>query len=394
MSSKRCLLIIFLLWVSTAIFCQTLASLKTEVYADADWNLRAENHLDISFPQGKHLQWDLSSDFIRAVGFTDNQIQDTHNHTTIGMTYIPYTRLTLGTEYRNIVFGDADILPLYPTWSNMQYKRHMQHWAHVNVSGSWSVLAWKLNGAFKSLDLTPYLIDPVDFELKPQADDSYQDVYSSANIGWSVGPNVLLHAGLDIKESLFADSGAYDFNVFELGCNFQTDIGNAGMLSADISVTHRDGKDVNPQTQNLIHSQIRYKHNLVSGLSGFITFENNSCMDAELSEVYLISNYVRAQLRYTMPWDEQSLSYITSGYKYSPENNANAVFADAEAYLGLGVMTRLGFSHIPDRFNHLQASLAYRFSAVNDVGLVYHHREVIARPGKTDYWGLETKLYW
>lgn len=373
---------------------QPILILKSSVYSDVDWALRAENRFDVSNSPSADFHWTISNDAIHAKGFTENNKQTLHINTNLRALYSHTDAFRLAASYRNISYGSAEILPLYPSWSSLQYKRRMQHWGGIEGTGSIGALNINASGSIKALYLTPYMIDPADFELKPQSNDTYQDVYANLLLGINVLGSVDVYAGIDYKDALYTDNNEFGISNVMLGSKVRIQASDIGQLLLTAHLTHREGEPVSAEKANLLHSKARYQHRFNPDLSGFITLENNMCVDNEASALYLVSNYARVQLRYNMPWDAESTSYLTGGFKYSPENDANALFADSELRVMGNVYARLGCNVTLDRYQHYTGAMCYRFSSINEIALAYHHREFSSRPGKTDYWGLETKLYW
>ena len=393
MSSKRYLLILLLLGSMVGLLAQPRLSMDAGLYLDDELELKARNRISATGSFGQGWNWELQSDLHRSRGQSAAQLEElTH----AGKAELGY-QSGLGTYrlgYTHSVFGESSLLGLYPAWMPaLNYKRLMAHQASFsshNAYDDWSLDAY---GIYRHLRVEPYSFDFGDFQFHPQDPEGYSDAFGGAKLSWDASNAVKIYTAMEIKAGFHAEEDPYDYSTVTLGCEGLYKPLPQGRLEGSVQISHRDGDAIDAPKANLVRARLRYQHTFMPGLSGFITWENNTCFADSLSALYLISNYLRPQLVYTLDYDPSGMSYLRLGGKYSPENEASAVFGDGEARLWKGLYASLGAGLIPERLEQYSSALLYRFSS-SELGIRYLHREFIIYPGKTDYWGVETRLYW
>jgi len=393
MSSKRYLLILLLFACLDLLSAQPGFMLDSGFYLDDDLDLKVSNRIGVYGQFGSGFDWELESDLRRAVGQSGPRLHE-YIHTAQAEVGHKSALGNFRVAYANTIYGEPELMGLYPAWMPVAvYKRLMAQQGYLSASSSHE--AWSLDAGalYRYLRVEPWQLDFSDFQFYPQPRTGFADLYGDARLSWQAGQDLSFYAAVHLKAGFYDENDPYDYNAVKLGSDLHIKPWARGRLDAGFAVSHREGDAIDAPRANLVQTRLRYQHSLMPSLNGFITWENNTCFDDSLSALYLISNYLRPQLVYSLDYDGTGMSFLRLGAKYSPENDANAIFGDAEARIWKGLYAGLGYGNIPDRMEQYSSALLYRFWG-SEAGLRYQHREFKIYPGKTDYWGVETRLYW
>lgn len=393
MSSKRYLLILPLLGLLMGLAAQPRFALNTGLFTDEDWEPRIHNRLSVNGSLGRQLDWELESDLYRSQGLSGPQQQVLSHDARASLAY-RMSSLRLKAQYANTLYDDSVLMGLYPVWMPFNtYERRMAHQGSMTAGWELGAISIDASGIYRYLRAKPWMLDMSDFQLYPQDPEGFSDLYASGEVGYRIGSDIRVLVAYDHKQGFYSEDATYDMNSVKLGCEASVKPLENGRLEGSVAVSHRSAEAIDDPRANLVKARLRYQHRLLPNLSGFLSWENNSCFDDDLGAIYLISNYLRGQCVYTLDYDASASSYLRLGGKYSPENDASAVFADAEAKLVKGLYAGVGTMLIPERLEQYHGSLGYRLGSA-ELGLRYQHREFKIYPGKTDLWGLETRVWW
>lgn len=291
--------------------------------------------------------------------------------------------------YRNTLFGDAKRLSLYPIWDQgaYDYRNRYQHQAILAAGGDvkpFSADIYIIGKALYSIP-TEYVFDPNTFEITPMQHplESYEDVYSGAAISYLPLPGLQLSAGADFKQANFDASNLYSINSLGLQAASEIKLLPNTHLSGSAHWQSRQGDNLPLETRNLFTGQLRLQQRIGNQLNGFVSFISNTCADSKLDAMYLISNQVRAQLKYTAMYDQSQDSYLLLGGKISPEHDANAVFAEAQSLILPKLYTSAGITYQPDLPDIYQGKISWYYTPVSTLYLSY--LKTLPGHGRKDY---------
>ncbi len=303
--------------------------------------------------------------------------------------------LQIRAGYRNLAFGSSQLLGLYPAWVPAQsQKRLLEHQAGLAANWDTEILQAAAYAQAKHLRYTPYELDLETFELLAGENTGVTDLYSGLNLQLSLPGGLSARVALDHKDGIFADAGIYRLTNIKAGLAATIDPLPASTLSASFDVTNRQGDAIPHGRRNLLETRLRYRHRFNDTLAGYLLWINNSCLNGDLNRVRLVSNYLRAQLKYSFVSDPSGGSYVIVGAKYSPENEADAWFASGDYRLWNRLYSGLEINCQPGRALGYGARLSYYYIPVNEIYLRYLRSENEILNTRADYWGLGTSLYW
>jgi len=298
--------------------------------------------------------------------------------------------------YRNTVYDGGESQALFPVWQPlMVYDKELQHTGYLKADLDLKPVHLRAYHLSKALILTPYEFDWQEFEFNQQEREMLSDHFSGVNIKYQINSMVGIVAKLDSKSSSHENSGLYDLTTTELGSYLSWDIlPSALSMDASLQWQHRDGKTIPNERMNVFVSSIRIRHQLSEPVSGFVHYINRTCADPELSELLLISNYLRGSVRYTLPFEPYGKYHVTSGVVYSPENEASALFTEARTpmfkrlYLGLSAQY-----HSRDNYTYT-GQVGWSWQRGSDFHVFYRSRAIGLDDRRADYIGVGLSVYY
>lgn len=404
MSKQRSLLIVAALLLACALPARSHVSLQNGVFYfkhKGDPGFTGFQRVDWQRDLAAGLSLELSSDLRATDRPRPSENQKAWHITDLTAAY-DRGPLELRAEYQNIRFTSPTLLQMYPALDPNEYqKRRMQHLGTFSAAYETRRLELGAHAQYKYLRNTPYLAqlnDVWEIEMVEQDNAGYSDVYFGTDLGGKLLPNLTLGLGADYKDALQADSGLYRLTNLKAGLAADYQIPAGVQMNASFELTNRDGPSVPDQKRNLLHTRLRLQKRLSPALSGFIVYENRSCADSKLGSYRLISNYLRGQLRFTFPWDPSASSYLVAGAKCSPENKADAIFAEADHKLVGRLIAGAAANLQPDHLSLYTAKLSYYFLPASEIHLQYYFRDgnsdTVGGKGNRSYLGLGSSLYW
>ncbi len=301
-----------------------------------------------------------------------------------------------GIGYRNTVYDGGESQALFPVWQPLTvYDKELQHTGYLKVDLDLDPVHLRAYHLSKALILTPYVVDWWDHEFYQQDREMLSDHFSGVNIGYRVGSMVSIVTKLDSKGSSHEKSGLYDLTTTELGSYLHWKIlPSALSMDASLQWQYRDGKAVPNERMNVFVSSIRIRHQLSGSVSGYVHCINRTCSDPVLSELLLISNYLRGSVRYTLPIEPYGQYHVTSGVVYSPENEANALFTEARSpmfkrlYLGLSALYRSQDNHT------YTGQVGWSWQSGSDCHVFYRSRAIGLDNRRADHVGVGLSVYY
>lgn len=402
MSQQRYLLTTLLLLLAGFLWGQNEFNCKTGmgalVFGDRlGW--AGTNQLDLTRQLSPSVTLELSSSLNATDSYAPGNPQKTWHNGQLGLRYTSGD-LNLRASYRNLAFGSSKQLQLYPRWDpNLNLKRNLQHQGTISAAYSLPFADIEGYAQFKTLQYTPYspVFDPNTFELigwdrldKDQASDYYAGLTAQVPLGNGLS----VRLGLDAKNGLFADDGSYALTGLNGGLDAEYRLSANSSLSGSFDWSLRNSDAVPKGRRNLLCSAIRYQHRISFSLSGFLLYINNSAMNSELKQLRLISNYLRGHLQYSFPADPSGASYLLVGGKYSPEHKADAWFTEADYRIWKNLYAGASLNWQPDRQTLYGGKLSYYYTPVNELHLIYEHRENDLLQNTSDFYGLGSGIRW
>ncbi len=302
---------------------------------------------------------------------------------------------TVSAAYRNRAFFDQMMMNLYPAWapSGIQ-ERHMQHKASLEADYESTFFQAGAYAQAKQLDYTPYMFDFSTFEFIPQPAESAADVYYGAETRVRLMDGLSARVSAHHKDGLFAEEGTYRLTQISGGLDAEYQVfGNTG-LQASFNWTNRSGSSISEQRRNLVQTALRLHDKLTPDLAAALTYVNNSLINEDLSELYLLSNYLRAHLQYSFPSDPSGGSYLLLGGKYSPENKASAAMLEGDYRVWGRLYAGLSINYQPDRKNLYSGKVSYFFTPLNEVHVQYTYRDFTMQSNPDEFIGIGSSVYW
>lgn len=374
MSKQRYLLIACLLVLLASLNSEI--ALKTEMIAvtgasDLVWQNKtlvdARYQLNHNLSLGFRSRLDAADAKIKA--FPQNKWLNSQ----LSLAYaIPH--LELEAAYRNTLFGSPQRLGLYPVYnSNFEYRRTAEHQSMIEANTDLAGFKAGLYGIHRNLRVKPteFVIDWDTFEttMVEKAAQGLDNVYGGVYAGYQVLPFLSLTAFGDVSKANFAVGNTYDLNSTGAAAGFDYKPTRTARISGSFTWTNRYYENMPSDAANLLHSQVRIQHNLLPGMYGYVSYENNSCTDTKLNSYYLISNLLRCQVQYHFSYDPASDSYLLAGVKYSPENEADAYYTEAKSLVVPHLYAGAGLKVHPDLFMQYQGRLSYYLDEFSEVYL-------------------------
>lgn len=308
----------------------------------------------------------------------------------------PY--LEMEAAYRNTLFGTSQKLGLYPVYSSSyEYERTAEHQSSIMLNGKLAGLTAGVYGMHRQLRVNPteYVIDPETWEVamleKPQK--GLDNVYGGIQAGYQVLPFLALNAFSDLSKANFDGSDTYTYLANGAQADLDYKLSSQARISGSFTWTNRDNQNLSKEAVNLLQSQLRIQHKLLPNLNGYLSFSNNACSDAGLDTLYLISNQWRAHLQYHFSYDPSADSYLLAGVKFSPENESDAIYAEAQSIIVSRLYANLGMRMLPDRLTQYQGKLSYFYTPFSEIHLQYQVLDSETDIKESHYLGLGSSIY-
>jgi len=398
MSKQRYLLILLLLLLS-GLKAQT--HLKTEflgVVSEAKPIWLNRTQVETRQNLGGNFSFDLNSRWDAADHLLGDFPQQKWLTALAEFTYQQPQLLKVCASYRNTLFGSPNSLGLYPNWNSLfEYQRQMEHQSTLLIEDDLPRLDAEAYAIHRNLRVKPieYIYDfgTDQFIATPLPEQGLDNVYSGISAAYEVLPYLSLGAFTDIKRANFDTDDFYSLNSAGAQADLNYKLSRILRISGSVRWTNRYNENLPPQATNLAQSSIRLQHNLLSNLNGYLSFTNNSCSDARLDTLYLISNLFRAHLQYTFSYDPAQDSYLLAGVKLSTQNDADAYFAEAKSVLLPRWYASAGVRITPDAYNRYSGQLSWNFDPFSDVFFTYRLDDNKNGSPRLHYLGVGSNIY-
>ncbi len=400
MSKQRYILIVFILGFSL-LSGQLHVQNHSELWFGTGRNtpdILVKDHLSLSYPVSSTLRWSFENDLLRRDYKVEDQTQRLYNSLATSISYNRDGSFAKA-AYRNTLFGDATGMNLYPvTQALREYDKEMQNNFYLALGQSLGILNLRAETMLKGMTAKrwEYELDMDTFELNRNR------ISDTTFLDWNAGLQALLrtesgvwvyagyqHSGHDRDEATTTP-----MRSSELGLGYNIKLANVADLDANIDWQHRQSGIIASERTNLYNSHVRLRGQLTPQLSLSLSYANHLCSDAKAREILLISNYLRTVLKYSLAYDAGGSSYLLAGAKYSPENDADAIFTDLDLKLINALWVGCGLLWSPENFVEYNASTAYRLGVYNALRINYRYRENTADSGLWRYIGIGVDYYY
>ncbi|MDZ4182966.1 MAG: hypothetical protein U1B83_08825, partial [Candidatus Cloacimonadaceae bacterium] len=294
MPKQRHLLIPALLLIAVSGFAQTTAIWRTDLYRamhEDHSEYAANNRLVYAFSPASNLELGFDADLTWADAYSENRKHKLYNSLQGSLDYRK-DRFATGISYRNTLYdSQKEKLSIYPTLAPLRvYEKNVQHHSTLHSSFDADPLKVDVFAMHKHLSATPWDLDPNTFELVQKDRTGLDDVYMGMSASLKLSESLSIHAGGDYKDAIFAEAGQFELTSFGGGANFEYRINPMIGTSASFTWKHRTGYAIDAQRRNHLQSILRYRQRLGNQLSGFVMYINNSVVNEDLDELYLVSN--------------------------------------------------------------------------------------------------------
>jgi hypothetical protein len=384
MSKQRYLLIALVLGIS--LLCgQISLQNQSELLYSGDVKTQdfiVRDQLFVSYLAASGLRWDFSNDFMRRDYKAEDQQQRVYNSLASSVSYkkkSSYARLGL----RNTLYGDAEEMALFPQLQPlMVYDKKMQNTAYLSLEKGFAPVLIELNAMYKALDVSPweYVFDLETFELLKQEkpDDRIVDWWAELKSTIQILEDTQLFAGFTHYESDVDAAKRNTLGQSELGLSYQNKLSYNLDLEASWDWQNRQSDVISTERRNLYNSSFRIRYGLTPQLTMGLGYANHLCSDDKISEVLLISNYVRGYLKYSYSYDESGSSFSALALKYSPENEASALLFNSDMKVMRPLWLGAELLYSPDSYVSYGARATLRIGAYDALVGSFEYRENLA----------------
>lgn len=397
MSKQRYLLVPLLLLMSSVLGAEI--NLQSSIYSADTGNKTAfvsSSRMDVEYNVLPFWQLRLGSKAETSDFAIDSFPQNRWVNSYLAMSYASDV-LKAEAGYRNLLFGAAQDLQLYPNWNpGMDFRRNAQHQLMLRLEGDYNGLKLNAYAATKHLYANPieYIYDFVTDTNTPNvlASRSLDELYAGAEIGYRLHPVIMLGGGYEHKQSNFPDSDVYDSAAYYLYSQAEYMLYPGSRISGSINWKHNSGDAVRDETRNQYISSVRYQQSLGFGLNGFVSFINNSCSDDKLAQLWQVSNYIRSHIQYHFAFDPAGASYVMAGAVIIPEKESETLFAESSMRLIGNVYGNAGYSHRKDIASNYQIKLSYFLNQFSECYLQSSFKDPASNADLQSYYGLGVSI--
>lgn len=387
MPKQRCILIFLLLFSSFA-FAQISANLQGEGLLDNEDGYTFRSRMQLSYTLSDLIQVDIDNDNLWRDHLDFSLTQKGYNSLSGGVS-ANFDDGWYNASYRHSYYKDHQISGMYPVWnplSSYQKNHQQQVWlafdqdlSQLNISG---------NVGYKNLLLSPWTLNDI-WELEQGNDINMQDYYGQMALGYAVSDDIQISAGSTYTQN--DNSTMFNHNATWLNLEYGTKLMGGLNLQTQGQIQYRDGDWVDSYAKYQYVMNVRAQQYLPLGLSGYIQFTSRTCSDEDFGQWYLISNYLRTQMKYSLGYDPNS--YVAIGGKYAPENEANAFFAETDVNIYHGIYLGASTTLNPDNVTDYSTRLSYQFHEGSQIYLTARNLEFQNTNWKRQYLGLGFAYY-
>lgn len=317
--------------------------------------------------------------------FEQNSKQKFYDHLRISSSYDD-DKLAYGLSYYGSFLGSSE--PLYINFDPMaspwvRYRRKSVHQGNIDLGyrlGRFQVL---LDNNLRLAVAEPEQVfgDPVE-----DIDKLLFDSYHQAQLSFELPLGLELQTGFQYKHhhpDTEITGGILDNEAYsaDLGLFYEADPNPQSSISLSCLYQHQDWDAMQDYYANQLTTEMRFRYSLLPNLSGFVNIINRSCFAEPGEEIYLISNYARLQLVYTLDYDPEIHSFLMLGTKIRPENK-DAFHPDTSAYFAKFNLLTLkdiylsgSVNYAPEIQSEYTANLSYTIDSISNIFVGYRGRQ-------------------
>lgn len=396
MSKQRYLLVLLGVLLSAALYAQTGFTLHNELLYSTDGNTNGifeAQVLSMEALAAPNTRISVRNDLYALGKNRGNHAQGFYDRLRVSGLH-RQAGWKLGAGAAATLYGDPDQLAMYPEWQPLAVQEK-SNGISTYLSFGKELSRFELSGHAQlnslSMDTAEFSFD--DFGFHDTGRISRSDYHGGALLQADFGKGFGAFAGLDHQDS-DAESKRFRLSGTKLGMQHYARINRQFALESLLMWQHREAEALPGYKRNIYVSDLRLRMNLSPDLKGYVQFINRSCSDAQLSQLWLISNYLRGQLKYSFYYDESAASYLSLGALYSPQNEADAVFAESDLRLHGPFYAGAGINLRPNRQTELCGKLSYHLSPSGELNLQHRYRKNEVDSWKLSYTGLGLSLYY
>lgn len=398
--SKQRYLLVFLLLCSSLLMAKVSFRMQGEMLAGSD-QIRSDyilkNRLGMDYLPIDIVKLSFENDLLQRDPLGENYNDKLYSSNLLAAS-LRLDRTKVKTAFRNTMYAKPSLLPLYPEWQALRsYEKKALNSIYLQAEQSLARISVQGEALAKGLSVRPY-----DYELNSEFElvsiarerESLWNYFGKVGSTFQVNEDIALHAGFDYQTADYEDNELFELSTTELALSISKKLHPLLDISSSMAWQHRQGEAISEERKNLLISELRLRIMLLPELHGYIQMINRSCSNPELSEILLISNYLRSQFKYSFAYDSSAGSFLSLGAKYSPENDADAIFMETDLrtvdkfYVG---------SHLyihPQRQREYGSKLSYHFASISDVHLLYRYMENDTDNWLSTYAGIGVNLYY
>ncbi|MBN1326554.1 MAG: hypothetical protein JW996_01260 [Candidatus Cloacimonetes bacterium] len=316
------------------------------------------------------LQLDLKNDHFYSQKSAELRNSFHYNYARLRLSYqnnIHYASVS----YANRFYNDKETRLLTLPGLERETKQRMVHNTVLYYRLKMDRLTLELSGGIRNLDYECY-----EAYLEEDDDDDStreeewqvdrirgwdHDIYLEADLEYGITDQFYLLMKIYQKNDL-NKTDAYDYDRYGLGVKFNHKFDFFNMIKASFIYFRQDFASGNSK-DNCFETDFRYTKRIGGNLAGFISYNNRSCYDSELKEIFRISNLIRVIAKYSYLTGNVQDSYLLAGIKLNPENNGNAVMLELSNYLWHDIYLTAGTDFAPDLYLTVSGKLEYHLNA-------------------------------
>lgn len=314
---------------------------------------------------------------------------------------IKYTQplLTAEASYRSTLWGSSKALNLYPVDSpGLDFRRNAEHQSSLSLSSEFQKLRGSAFAIHRQLRARPvsYVYDwQTDTTISEvHAEKGLDNVYAGADAAYQIRPYLRAGAFVRHSEAHFDRADSYRMDAAGLNAELEHKLDSNTRILGHFVWTNRFNENLSPESRNLLQSGVRIQRTLLPGLNSFVSYQNNSCTDAGLDTLYLISNQIRAQIQYHFSYDPDKDSYLLAGAKFSKSNEASAFYSEAQSRIMNRLYARVGWKWLPELYVQYTGRLGYFFYGLGEMYLLYQkHEPFPLQTADFHYLGFGSSIY-
>ena len=257
----------------------------------------------------------------------------------------------------------------------VQYTKNTKH--HVGALFGYDSELWEasLSAWGHRLYADPEVLDAPDGYL---ANEYLEDLSATATVEFKPIIGLTVHASQQLKEHRQDDY--FDTKQSSFGIKLDRAILPVLNVSASSDWLYNDSDTYPRERRNQLVNSIRLSHHFHPQVAGFVSFVNRSTFARIDEDIYLLANYLRSHLLYSLPYDQRSLSFLLAGIKIRPENldsfhpDTGALFAETNLKLGYGFYLGGNCNLQKAFYDNYGSRLSYWFSPYSDIFVEYKYQ--------------------